>query len=167
MSGEGNNAERVTIYDVHNDGEHVRLRRFPAVVTRALRLVWAGARRELILVTAFQTIGGVGLILPILASRNLLSALVNAGGATLPVVLREVVVLLVVSVLLSFATSVASARDRLLSERVMQYTQGRILDVTCAVEWSHSRRQRSTTGSSSRRRVLATGLSSWCTGSLR
>jgi hypothetical protein len=71
----GNHAEPVTIFDIHKHANKVRLRRLPAIMARALQLVWDVARGEFLIVTALQAVGGLGLVLPILAGRNLLSAL--------------------------------------------------------------------------------------------
>ncbi|MGH8929177.1 MAG: ABC transporter ATP-binding protein [Egibacteraceae bacterium] len=163
--GSESDTKRVTIYDVHNSDDHVRLRQLPTIMAQALRLVWDAARGEFLLVTALQAIGGLGLVLPILAGRNLLSALDSPGIVAVPFLLREVAVLLGLSALISFANSVAFARNALLTERVTQHAQGRILDVTCAVELEafetpsfHNRLQLATMSSSYRPMQLVQGV---------
>ncbi len=101
---------------------------------QAVRLVWAAARGEFVLVTALQTVSGLGLVLPILAGRDLLSAIVSPDSAALPAALGQVAVLSALAAAVSIVTSITHARDRLLGELVTQYTQSRILDVTCTVE---------------------------------
>jgi ATP-binding cassette subfamily B protein len=126
----------VTVYDLYGpSAERVDVRRLPELAASSLRLLWAAARGEFLLVAVLQLIGGLGLVAPILAGRDLLAAVLAADGiGRLPQLLWQAALVLGVYAALRLTTTLAAARNHVLSELVVRHTQQRILDVTCVVE---------------------------------
>ncbi|MGH8886900.1 MAG: ABC transporter ATP-binding protein [Egibacteraceae bacterium] len=165
QSDGGPERKPVTIYDLHSPEAQVPLRRLPEMTAQAVRLVWAAAPGELLIVTGLQAVSGLGLVVPILAGRDLLATVAaNRPGAASRVVL-EVAIVLIVGLLVALAGAVANTRDELLSERVALHAEQRILDVTCTVELEafetpafHDRLQRASMSASYRPYQLVRGL---------
>src|SRR6266496_4103019 len=74
-----------TIYDLQPDLEaRVNVRRLPRLARRAVRIVWEAARRDFLLSTGMQGIGGLGLTVQLLLGQRALQALLGAtrsGGS--------------------------------------------------------------------------------------
>ena len=128
-------AGRLNVDDVLRPTADRRLRRLPRLVTRAVRLAWRAAPRQLLIATGLQLAAGVGLAAQLLVGRQLLTELLDASGeSTFASVLPELVVLGVVSALVSFANLARSEQQRLLTELVGRYSAGQVLEVACEVE---------------------------------
>jgi ATP-binding cassette subfamily B protein len=141
----------------------VDLRRLPALVAAAVRMAWAAAPRELLLVFGLQAIGGLGLIAPILAGRDLLNRVMTTGGFE-GVLLPGALVLVLLGVT-NLAGLIATARDDILSELLNRYATRRILLAAGEVELEeferpgfHNRLERATTSAALRPYQLAQGL---------
>jgi ATP-binding cassette subfamily B protein len=156
----------VTIYDLRSSQTDIPLRRLPSLIAQALRLVWAAAPGEFLLVTGLQAASGLGLVVPILAGRDLLATVAGGNGpGTVPEIIQQVVIVLVVGLAVALLGAIADTRDVMLSELVSRYAQQRILDVTCAVELEafetpafHDRLQRASMSAPFRPYQLVQGL---------
>jgi ATP-binding cassette subfamily B protein len=142
------------------------LRRLPALVAAAVRMAWAAAPRELLLMFGLQAVGGLGLVLPILAGRELLTRVLAAGGTgDLPPLLWQAAGVLALLGLVNLAGVVAAGRDEILSELITRHATRQILDVagaTALEEYErpafHNRLQRASTSAAIRPYQLAQGL---------
>jgi ATP-binding cassette subfamily B protein len=141
----------------------VHLRRLPALVAAAVRMAWAAAPRELVLVFSLQAVGGLGLVAPILAGRELLDRVVSTGGFE-GVLLPGAVVLVLLGVT-NLAGVVAAAREDVLSELLNRHATRRIMEVAGEVDLEeferpafHNRLERATTSAALRPYQLAQGL---------
>ncbi|WP_018653831.1 ABC transporter ATP-binding protein [Actinomadura flavalba] len=140
----------------------IELRRLPALVAAAVRLVLAAAPREFLLVTALQAVAGLGLVLPLVGGHELLTRVLagDARGA-----LPQAVVVLGLLGAIGVATAVAASRDDVLSELVNRHAMGRILDVACAADLEqferpdfHNRLERASMSARIRPHQLVQGL---------
>ncbi|GAA2431268.1 ABC transporter ATP-binding protein [Actinomadura vinacea] len=144
----------------------IELRRLPALAAGAVRLARTAAPREFLLVAVLQALGGLGLVLPILGGRELLSRMLDTGSGTGQAdVLWQAAVVLGLLGLIGLATAVAAARDDVLSELINRYAMGRILDVACTVDLEeferpefHNRLERASMSARIRPHQLTQGL---------
>lgn len=111
----------------------VRLRRLPLLVFHTLGLVRRAAPRELLVIGSLQAVGGLGLIAPILLGRSLLTDLFDpTGPGSVVSLLAQGGLFLVLFGVAGAASTVAAARDDILSERLNRYVTGRVMDAACA-----------------------------------
>jgi ATP-binding cassette subfamily B protein len=159
-----------TIYDLQPDPQaRVNLRRLPRLARNAMRILWRAARRDFLLSTGMQLIGGLGITVQLLLEQWALQALLGAtrGGGSVADVLPWAVAVALVAALLFFATAVQRERQQIVGELVSRHIEERVLDVAAAVGLGASSRRRSTTGSSGSRTAshqplnLVFGLSAW------
>ncbi|WP_329426405.1 ABC transporter ATP-binding protein/permease [Streptosporangium sp. NBC_01495] len=144
----------------------VEMRRLPGLLGGALRLTLAAARREFLLITALQAVGGLGLVLPILGGRDLLDGILVAGaGSSLAEMLLQGALILGLLGVIGLATAVAASRDDVLSEQLNRYALGRVLDVACTIELEqferpefHNRLERASMSARIRPHQLTQGL---------
>jgi ATP-binding cassette subfamily B protein len=131
--GDGRSA---TIYDLQPDPKaKVNLRRLPRLARRAVRIIWEAARRDFLLSTGMQAIGGLGLTVQLLLGQRALQALLSAtrGGGSVADVLPWAVAVALIAALLFFATAVQRERQQILGELVSRHIEERVLDVAAAV----------------------------------
>ncbi len=131
--GDGRSA---TIYDLQPDPEaKVNVRRLPRLARRAVRIVWEAARRDFLLSTGMQAVGGLGLTVQLLLGQRALQAPLGASrdGGSLAEVLPWAVAVALIAALLSFASAVQRERQQLLGELVSRHIEERALDVAAAV----------------------------------
>ncbi|NBE96316.1 ABC transporter ATP-binding protein [Nonomuraea sp. KC401] len=144
----------------------VEMRRLPGLLGGALKLTLAAARREFLLITALQAVGGLGLVLPILGGRDLLDKLLVAeAGLSLAGMLLQGALILGLLGVIGLATAVATSRDDVLSEQLNRYALGRVLDVACTIELEqferpefHNRLERASMSARIRPHQLTQGL---------
>lgn len=139
-------------------------RRLPALAARAIRLVLSAAPKEFALVVGLQTVAGLGLAVPILGGRELLTSALQ-HDADLAAVLTKGVIVLAVLGAIGLASAVASSRDDVLSELLNRYAMGRILDVARSVPLEdferpefHNRMERAAMSARIRPHQLTQGL---------
>ncbi|GAA3709377.1 ABC transporter ATP-binding protein [Nonomuraea antimicrobica] len=145
----------------------IEMRRLPGLLGGALKLTFAAARREFLLITALQAVGGLGLLLPILGGRDLLDRLLVAeAGSSLAGMLLQGALILGLLGVIGLATAVATSRDDVLSEQLNRYALGRVLDVACTIELEqferpefHNRLERASMSARIRPHQLTQGLS--------
>ena len=137
---EGVNAEgdgrSATIYDLQPDPQaRVNLRRLPRLSRNAMRILWRAARRDFLLSTGMQLIGGLGITVQLLLGQRALQALLGAtrGSGSVADVLPWAVAVALVAAMLFFATAVQRERQQILGELVSRHIEERVLDVAAAV----------------------------------
>jgi len=125
-----------TIYDLQPDLEaRVDVRRLPRLARRAVCIVWEAARRNFLLSTGMQAIGGLGLTVQLLLGQRALQALLGAtrGGGSIADVLPWAIAVALIAALLFFASAVQRERQQILGELVSRHIEERVLDVAAAV----------------------------------
>jgi len=101
-----------------------------------VRIVWAAARRPLLLVVALELVQAVGLAGVLLSGQRAFAAVLEAertGGAAAELLPNAVPVLLAL-VALGVTGALIEHQRHLMTELTARYAQGRVLDVACAVE---------------------------------
>ncbi|HEY7271394.1 MAG TPA: ABC transporter ATP-binding protein [Actinoplanes sp.] len=130
----------------------VGLRQLPRLCRQALSIGWTAGRGDLIVVTALGVVGAIGITSLLLIGQAALNALLKAVSeqAPLTTVAPWALAIAGVAALQSLAGAVRRERQQILGERVSRYVQGRILDLTAAVDLAmfdapdfHNRLQRS------------------------
>ncbi len=113
-----------------------RLRRLPLLVGKAMRLVWFAGRRELVVTTSLQLFQGVGVTAQLLLGKNVLDSLLATGGPEggFSAVALPFGLLVALTVLLSFGTTVQAEQSRVLGELVARAAYDRVLDVAEAID---------------------------------
>jgi hypothetical protein len=121
----------VTIYDIQAaEDRKVRVWALPRLTLRGLRIACAASRRELVISTLLQIIGGVGIALLLLLGQEGLQALLDAlqGGQSLASAAPWAVVACIAGIQ-SFVTAVQRERQAILGElmqrRLAQHSYGR------------------------------------------
>jgi ATP-binding cassette subfamily B protein len=137
-TGETEARQPVTIYDVSKPAEARSLRALPGLIADSLRLVWQAGRREFLLSTGLQLLGGLGAIVVVLVGRDALDAFLTAeqAGTGFGDFLPSALVLAAVLAGLGFASAVQREQQQLLGELTQRHVLARMLDVTTAVELS-------------------------------
>ena len=127
----------VTIYDIQvAEDSKLRVRALPRLIQQAVRIAWAAGRREFIVSTLLQVIGGGGIALLLLIGQRGLQALVEAiqGGESLASVAPWVVAIAVVSGVQSFVTAAQRERQEILGELINRHVEEQVLEVAAAVD---------------------------------
>ncbi len=108
--------------------------RLPGLIVRAFRLVWEGARHELIFCMGIQVLSGAGVTLQLLLGRSVIAAVVSERRQQLGDVLPQLIGLGVVTALLGFAAAALRERQSIVAELVECHVQGQIIDVVSEVD---------------------------------
>jgi ATP-binding cassette subfamily B protein len=116
--------------------KRVGLRRLPALIRLAVRISWTAGKTDLLLSTALQFVGGLGVVALLLIGRGALETLLRSAteGGTLTDVLPWALGMAAVAATQFFASTLQRERQHLLGELVRRYVQGRVLDVTARVD---------------------------------
>jgi ATP-binding cassette, subfamily B, bacterial len=126
-----------TLYDFQPDVEaKVDVRRLPRLVLQGLRIVWAAGRRDLIVSTILQALGGVGVAALLILGQQALGALIEADetGGSVAAVLPAASAVAAVAILQFFASAVQRERQQVLGELVSRHVEEQVLDVVSEVE---------------------------------
>jgi ATP-binding cassette, subfamily B, bacterial len=139
-SGSGKRAGP-TIYELNARGDGRSPRDIPRLVAAGLAITWHAGRRELIIMGVLELVSGIGVAAEVVVGRRVLAAVLatehtSAGQASpgLSSVWPSAVTLGIITAVLGLAGVIIREQQRILSELTSRYAQGRILDVTCAVE---------------------------------
>jgi ATP-binding cassette, subfamily B, bacterial len=127
----------VTIYDIQAAEESkVRVRALPRLTRQALRIAWAAGRREFLLSTLLQIIGGGGIALLLLVGQQGLQALLAAlqGGQSLAAVAPWALAIACIAGIQSFVTAVQRERQEILGEVIQRHIEEHVLEVASAVD---------------------------------
>lgn len=136
-SSEERRSPYFTVYDLYSPLEQKRsIRELPRLLTSAMTIIWRAGRTEFLVSSALQLLTALGLIVLVLAGRDLLAGVLSAdrAGGALSDVLPSAIILAAVTALLGFLSAVQREQQQLLGELTNRYTLDRILDVACAVE---------------------------------
>jgi ATP-binding cassette, subfamily B, bacterial len=130
-----------TIFDVQPDPEaRVELRRLPRLTAQGLRLLWAAGRRDLLVSTAMQAAGAVGVAAQLLVGQRALRALfataagATGSGASLRPVAPWALAAAAIAVVSFLASAVQRERQQILGELVSRHVEERVLDVARTVD---------------------------------
>ena len=134
-----------TIYELHSRGKRRSAREIPRLAAAGVGICWRAGRRELITLGVLELLSGVGVAAEVVVGRQVLQAFLLTGGAAgsggssgsgggWNSVWPSAALLGVITAVLGVVAAVQREQQRLLAELTSQYAQGRILDVTCAVE---------------------------------
>jgi ATP-binding cassette subfamily B protein len=151
------------------------LRLLPHLTARAVCLVWAAARRELVLSWSLDVLSGLALATQLLVVRSFLSALVGGQGGTgahhVEDVVPQLVAMAALTVVSTFGSAASTERQRLLIELTARHIQGRLLEVAGRVDLGtfetprfHDHLARASVNAASRPFQLVTGLSNTTSG---
>ena len=127
----------VTIYDIQGAEENkIRVRALPRLTRQALRIAWAAGRREFLLSTLLQIIGGGGIALLLLLGEQGLQALLDAiqGGQSLAAVAPWALAIACVAGIQSFVNAVQRERQEILGEVIQRHIQEHVLEVATSVD---------------------------------
>lgn len=137
-SGSGDSAEPApTLYDFQPGLDtRVDIRRLPGLVAQGLRLVWTAGKSDLLISTALQGLGGVGIAALLILGRGALGALVRAddAGGSVGQVVPWAIAVAAVATAQFFASAVQRERQQVLGELVGRHVEERVLDVAAEVE---------------------------------
>src|SRR5215510_3643012 len=93
--------------------KRVSVRQLPALVRVALRITWQAGKRDLILSTVLQAVGGLGIVVLLLLAREAFDALLGAAtrGGSMGDVLPWIVAMALVAAGQFFASTVQRERQ--------------------------------------------------------
>lgn len=125
----------VTIDEVLRPSNERKLKRLPALVVEAFRLVWRAARAQFALAGALQLFAAVSLGLQLLVMRSLIDRVVADPAAVDLAALAPSLLAFGVLLLVSALAALAQREQQgILAELIGKYTTGRVLDVSTRVE---------------------------------
>jgi ABC-type multidrug transport system fused ATPase/permease subunit len=126
-----------TLFDLQPDPEKkVEVRRVPSLVREGIRMLLDAGRRDFLLSTALQLVGGVGIVAQLVIGQQALQALLSTarGDGSVLAIAPWALAIGAVSTLLFSATSVQRERQELLGEVVARHVEERLLDVASTVD---------------------------------
>jgi ATP-binding cassette, subfamily B, bacterial len=158
--------DRFTVQEYFTPVAHRRLRRFPHLLRTAVGIVWAAARKELLVSVALQFAVGISLAIQLLVIRELLSDLLVAGGAhSFSTVAPELAVVTVLGALVATAGVVLDAQQRILGQLVALHATDEVIQTASGVDLItydmpdfHDRLQRAQLSAGQRPAQMVTGL---------
>ena len=127
----------VTLYDIQAaEDRKVRVRALPGLTLRGLRIAWAASRREFIVTTLLQIIGGVGIALLLLLGQEGVQTLLDAlqGGRSLASVAPWAIAIACIAGVRSFVNAVQRERQAILGELMQRHVDDHVLEVATAVD---------------------------------
>ena len=133
--GEGSGP--VTIYDIQAaEDSKVRVRALPRLTRQAWRIAWTAGRREFVVSTLLQLIGGGGIALLLLLGEQGLQALLSAiqGGQSLATVAPWALVIACVAGIQSFVNAAQRERQEILGEVIQRHIEEHVLEVATSVD---------------------------------
>ena len=118
------------------DPPPVGLRHLPRLARHALSIAWTAGRGDLLLSTALQVAGGLGLAGLLLIGRSALEEVLDAvtSSGSISDILPWVIAISLVAAGQSLAGALQRERQQILGEVVGRYVEGRVLDVTGAAD---------------------------------
>ncbi|MGN9909470.1 ATP-binding cassette domain-containing protein [Phytohabitans sp. LJ34] len=119
-----------------DDPPPVGLRHLPRLARHALSIAWTAGRGDLILSTALQVLGGLGLAGLLLIGRSALEEVLRVvtSAGSISDILPWVIAISLVAAGQSLAAALQRERQQILGEMVGRYVEGRVLDVTGAAD---------------------------------
>jgi ATP-binding cassette subfamily B protein len=108
----------------------------PRLCRQAVAITWNASRGDLVIALTLQAISALSLVLLLLVGQAALAALLRAitDGAALGTMVPWVLAVAGVAAFQSLLAAVQREREHVLGEEVNRYVEGRLLDVTTAVD---------------------------------
>jgi ATP-binding cassette subfamily B protein len=134
---DGDQPAAPTLFDLQPDPEKkVEVRRVPSLVREGIRMLLDAGRRDFLISTGLQLIGGIGIVAQLVIGQRALQALLGSagGGGSLVSIMPWALAVGGVSTLLFSASSVQRERQELLGEVVARHVEERLLDVATKVD---------------------------------
>jgi ATP-binding cassette, subfamily B, bacterial len=131
------------------------VRQLPRLCRQAFGIARTAGRREFAVGLALQLVGAFGIVGLLLVGRSALQALMRGigAGSRLLDVIPWVLAFAAVAVAGMIVSAIRAEREMILSDEIARYVQGRVLDVTAAVDLAmfddpefHNRAQRTQFG---------------------
>jgi ATP-binding cassette, subfamily B, bacterial len=120
---------------MHPEGSEGTWRDLPKLLADSLRLVWAAGRNIFLLTAFLQLVAAVGIAVQLFAGKEVLDAVLGAGGelrfSDLAVPLAALVA---ITVALDLAQAVQAEQSRVLGELVGRKAIDRVLDVSTRID---------------------------------
>jgi ATP-binding cassette subfamily B protein len=158
-------SEEFTLQEYFTPRYERSLRRFPALLAQAFRLVWAAARPELISIVALQLVSAVAVASELLILRGLLARLVGHRSIQFSAVLPQVIGLAAITLVLGMSGTVLGLRTRLLGQLVAKHAIDGVIRAATRVQLItfdapdfHNRLQRAQLAASSRPALMVQEL---------
>ena len=163
---QGERSSPVTVDDVLRPSRTRELRRLPLLIREAFRLVWAAARRELLIAGGLQILAGVSIALQLLVLRRVVDQVVSLDVAfEVATLAPDFVILGLLLLVVAVAGLAQREQQRTLAELVEKYAAGRVMDVSAHVDLIayerprfYDRLQRARVNASSRPVQIASGV---------
>jgi ATP-binding cassette, subfamily B, bacterial len=128
---------RATIDEIlrPGDAQHRDLRRLPALIRQAFRLVWQAARRGLLVAAALQLLAALSLAGQLLVMQQLLDSFGEAEELPdLATILPWLVLFGVLLLIVAIATLAQAEQQRTLGLQVQKHTTAQVIDVATQVD---------------------------------
>ncbi len=120
---------------MHPEGSQGTWRDLPQLLADSLRLVWSAGRNIFLLTASLQLVAAVGVAVQLFVGKEVLDAVLGAGGELRFGELAPVLALLVgITVALDLAQAVQSEQSRVLGELVGRRAIDRVLDVSTRID---------------------------------
>jgi ATP-binding cassette subfamily B protein len=112
------------------------IRKLPQMCRHAFAIAWTAGRREFVIGVALQAVSAVGIVGLLLVGGGALQALLHGitAGSSLTSMVPWVLGFAGVAAVQLLAGAVQRERQMILGDEVGRYVEGRVLDVTAAVE---------------------------------
>jgi ATP-binding cassette subfamily B protein len=126
-----------TLFDLQPDPEKkVQVRRIPRLVREGIRMLLDAGRRDFLVSTAFQLLGGFGIVVQLVVGQRGLQALLQAanGDGSFLSIMPWALALGGISTLQFSASTIQRERQELLGEVVGRHVEERLLDVAATVD---------------------------------
>jgi ATP-binding cassette, subfamily B, bacterial len=120
---------------MHPEGSEGTWRDLPQLLADSLRLVWAAGRNIFLLTAVLQLVAAVGIAVQLFVGKEVLDAVLGAGGELELAELAPVLAALVgITVALDLARAVQTEQSRVLGELVGRRAIDRVLDVSTRID---------------------------------
>jgi ATP-binding cassette, subfamily B, bacterial len=129
---------KTSVYDrIRVPPEKRTLRRLPGLLVAAVRLVWRGGQRQLLIIATAQVLAGAAVAIQLFTARKLLKVLTASGAhhhVALSSLVSDLVVIGVAFAVAALAGELQSELAPLLAELVAREATSDVLDVAGAVD---------------------------------
>ena len=120
---------------MHPEGSQGTWRDLPQLLADSLRLVWSAGRNIFLLTAALQLVAAVGVAVQLFAGKEVLDAVLGAGGELqFGELALPLAALVTITVALDLAQAVQAEQSRVLGELVGRKAIDRVLDVSTRID---------------------------------
>jgi ATP-binding cassette subfamily B protein len=163
--GPSDGASSLTIDDVLLPSDRRDVRRLPALIAQAFRLVYRAAPRELLTAGGLQLLAGLSVAAQLLVLRRVLDGVMATGTPNLGALAPDLIAFAALLLLVAVAGLAQGEQQRTLGELVEKYTTGHVMDVATSVDLIafdepvfYDRLQRARVNASARPLQIANGV---------